>query len=172
MNRKNGVIESILGILILALVGISLGMLYQRHPLHTSHHMLLKAEFESVDGLMEGSPVKIAGVIVGTVKSIRLNPKNYAALVTFSLALPLRLSKDTMAAVVSESLLSGKVMILSPGEDEAALVSGDTIFNTQSPMNLEQLLQKFLFSGGDHGDKEGKDHKGSENVDRIHWRTL
>jgi phospholipid/cholesterol/gamma-HCH transport system substrate-binding protein len=58
----------------------------------------------------------------------------------------IQLPKDTGAAITSESLLGGKYIALSPGGDETNLKPGQTIEATQSSINIEELLGKFIFS--------------------------
>jgi phospholipid/cholesterol/gamma-HCH transport system substrate-binding protein len=113
----------------------------------------LHAEFDHVDGLSVGSDVRIAGVKVGSVLRMGIDPKTYVANVTFSVRDTIKLPKDTGAEVTSEGLLGGKFLNLSPGGDTAELPAGGTITITQSSISLEQLLGKFIFSATSLADK-------------------
>lgn len=106
----------------------------------------LRAEFDSVAGLPVGSDVRLAGVKVGRITGETLNPETYLAEVTFTVADGIRIPKDSSAAVVSEGLLGGYYLQLQPGGDSAMLPPDGRITVTQSPVNLETLLGKFIFS--------------------------
>jgi phospholipid/cholesterol/gamma-HCH transport system substrate-binding protein len=112
----------------------------------TSSGYALHAKFDHADGLSEGADVRIAGVKVGSVLSMAVDPKSFLADVTLSVRDDLHLPKDTAAEITSESLLGGKFLNLSPGGDTADLAPGATITITQSSISLEQLLGKFIFS--------------------------
>jgi phospholipid/cholesterol/gamma-HCH transport system substrate-binding protein len=121
----------------------------------------LHASFNAIDGLTVGSDVRMAGVKVGSVTAARLDPQSYQAEVDFSLADDVKLPKDSSAAVTSDGLLGGKYLGLEPGGDTATIPPGGTVTITQSSVNIEQLLGKFIFSMGNlpspgpSGDKQG-----------------
>jgi phospholipid/cholesterol/gamma-HCH transport system substrate-binding protein len=113
----------------------------------------LHASFDRIDGLSPGADVRIAGVKVGNVLDTRVDPKSFLAEVTLSLSDQIHLPKDSAAEVTSESLLGGKFLNLSPGGDTQEIPPGGTITITQSSINLEQLLGKFIFSAASLTDK-------------------
>jgi phospholipid/cholesterol/gamma-HCH transport system substrate-binding protein len=113
----------------------------------------LHAQFDHVDGLSVGSDVRIAGVKVGSVLQMGIDPQSYLANVTFTVRDSIRLPKDTGAEVTSDGLLGGKFLNLSPGGDTEELAPGGKITVTQSSISLEQLLGKFIFSGTGLADK-------------------
>lgn len=106
----------------------------------------LSAEFDRVDGLNAGSDVKIAGVKVGSVVSMRIDPQSFQAQVTMRVQPGLRLPTDTSAEVQSEGLLGGKYISLVPGGSERLLGDGGRITETQGSVSLESLLGRFIFS--------------------------
>ncbi len=125
---------------------------------HRADRVVLLADFDSVEGLKEGSPVKISGVVVGSVGGITLDSEGYSAIVSFSIEKGIPLPRDTMAAIVSESLLGGKTLALVPGSEEEVLSEGEVISLTQSSINLEGLIQKVIFNvdGDKNTDAEKK----------------
>jgi phospholipid/cholesterol/gamma-HCH transport system substrate-binding protein len=112
----------------------------------------LYAKFEHIDGLSEGSDVRLAGVKVGTVSSQQIDPKTYQAVVAFTVADNIKLPKDSSVSITSDGLLGGKYMDVEPGGDTAMIPPGGTMTITQSSISLEQLLGKFIFSVGNLGD--------------------
>lgn len=108
--------------------------------------LTLTAQFDRIDGLGEGAAVRIAGVRVGSVAALRVDPRSFAAEVTLRLDRDLRLPADTSAEVASESLLGGKYVSLMPGGAERVLGDGGRITETQGAVSLESLLGRFIFS--------------------------
>lgn len=106
----------------------------------------LYARFDHIDGLAPGGDVRIAGVKVGSVTEEQIDPKSFSAVVGMTVRNDIHLPKDSSAEIVSESLLGGKYINLSPGGDDTDLKPGQTITITQSSISLEQLLGKFIFS--------------------------
>lgn len=106
----------------------------------------LYARFDHIDGLAVGADVRLAGVKVGSVRGATIDPKTYLVTVSFTVRSGIELPKDTSASITSEGLLGGNYLSLSPGGDEAMLRPGQTITITQSAVNLEELLGKFIFS--------------------------
>lgn len=117
---------------------------------------ILRAQFGSIGGLTVGSNVKIGGVVVGHVASEALNPVTYAAEVTMTLDNRIKIPTDSSAAIASDGLLGGPYISVSPGGAETMMKSGDSFQVTQSAINIEDLIGKFIFSmGGGHG--QGQD---------------
>ena len=106
----------------------------------------LTARFDRVDGLNVGSDVKIAGVKVGSVTELRIDPETFQAQITLRVQAGLRLPSDTSAEVTSEGLLGGKYVSLVPGGSEHFLAEGGRITETQGSVSLESLLGRFIFS--------------------------
>ncbi|HYE00022.1 MAG TPA: outer membrane lipid asymmetry maintenance protein MlaD, partial [Alphaproteobacteria bacterium] len=114
----------------------------------------LTARFDSISGLAPGSDVRVAGVKVGTVTGQELDPTTYLAVIRMNIADTIKLPRDTVAVVASESLLGGRYMQLQPGGDEALLKAGDRIEFTQSTPGIEQLLGQVIFSMQNSGKGE------------------
>ncbi len=113
----------------------------------------VSARFTNVGDLRERAPVKIAGVPVGLVDEIEVDP------VTFEAVVRLRIDQrfndvpnDTSASILTSGVLGDRYVGLEPGGSPDALVDGDELLLTQSAVVLEQLISKFLFNAG--GDKE------------------
>lgn len=111
-----------------------------------SYHV--DASFTNIGGLKVRSPVKSAGVTVGRVTNISLNTQNYQAVVTFSIEKDFPFSTDTSAAILTSGLLGEQYISLEAGSDPDMLGEGDSISYTSSAMILENLIGKFLLSGG------------------------
>jgi phospholipid/cholesterol/gamma-HCH transport system substrate-binding protein len=115
----------------------------------------LSAAFDRIDGLPQGAEVRISGVRVGQVESQVLNYDTYQAVLTLRIDRRVRLPDDSSAEIHSESLLGGKFVALVPGGAERMLPDGGQIRLTQSSMNLEQLIGRFMFGGAPQGQEGG-----------------
>lgn len=102
------------------------------------------AQFEDLGGLSERGRVSLAGVTVGRVSNISLDKESYSALVEMDIYADVNnLSTDSVASIQTAGLLGDKFVALSVGADEEFLQDGDTIFDTQSALNLEKLIGAF-----------------------------
>jgi phospholipid/cholesterol/gamma-HCH transport system substrate-binding protein len=111
----------------------------------------IKARFTNVGQLKLRAPVKIAGVRVGTVSDIKLEPDKLDALVTLSLDQRFnQIPDDSAAAVFTSGLLGDQYVALQPGGSPDVFKEGDEVVLTQSSMHLEELIGKYLV-GGDAG---------------------
>lgn len=113
----------------------------------------LRAAFPNVDGIEAGTDVRIAGVKVGRVSSIRLNPETYFAEAALSLPRNVLLPTDTAALIQSDGLLGGAYIELQPGGAPDDLSPGDEIEDVQGAVSLISLLMKFVDSQSSTGEK-------------------
>ncbi len=102
------------------------------------------AEFDSVSGLREGADVEIAGVVVGRVEEIRL--KDYVSTVKMRIASDVKIPEDSTASIRTRGIIGDKFIEIIPGGSERFLKAGDTIVDTESSINIEELVRKYIFS--------------------------
>lgn len=114
----------------------------------------VSARFTNSGGLTPGSNVLIAGVPVGRVGLITLNPADYSALVELKLNKTVKLPTDTIASIKTTGLIGDKYVALAPGADADNLKPGATITDTESAIDIESLISRFAF-----GNVEKKDSK-------------
>lgn len=106
----------------------------------------VKASFDQVEGIIIGSDVSVSGIKVGTVSDLTLDPNTYNAVMVLAIRDEVKLPKDSSARIISSGLLGGKYVELQAGADDEMLATGDTIKYTQSSVNFETLLGKFIFN--------------------------
>ncbi len=107
----------------------------------------ISARFTNVADLRVKSPVKIAGVTVGMVESIVLDPVMFEAVVNMDIATRFNeIPTDTGASVLTSGVLGDRYIGLEPGGAPDMLVEGDELFITQSALILEQVIGKYLFN--------------------------
>ena len=132
------VLAAAIGFLVYASGGSGLGGDSGTYP--------LKASFRSAEGITPGSDVRLAGVKVGTITSMTLNPETFYADVTVSLNNSIHLPDDSAIVISSEGLLGGNFVELVPGGSIDNLAPGDEIEDTQGAVSLISLLMKFVGS--------------------------
>ncbi len=103
----------------------------------------IQAVFSSSGGLKTGSSVVIAGVEVGRVKKVVLD--DYQARVTMSLPLEVKIQEDAIASIKTKGLIGEKYVEISPGGLDENLEPGGVIRDTQPPIDIEQLISKYIF---------------------------
>ncbi len=118
--------------------------------------MRLNARFSNVGDISPGSDVRIAGVKVGSVTGLTIDPRTFEAILDFTVRPDLKLPTDSSAEISTGGLLGGQFVTLSAGGAETTLANGGTITVTQSASNLEDLLGKFIFNVGSLADATQK----------------
>lgn len=102
------------------------------------------AKFGEVGALAPGAAVSVAGVKIGTVSDIKLDPKTFLAVARLSLDPMVKLPADSTAKVTSDSLLGGAHIVIAPGGAMEDLKPGGEIENTQGSVDLFGLIGQFL----------------------------
>jgi len=106
----------------------------------------LKARFDNIGGLKPRAPVRSAGVTVGRVESITLDPQTYMGVVTLQVTQGVHFPRDSSAKILTSGLLGDQYIGIEPGADDKMLDAGATITQTQSAVVLENLIGQFLFN--------------------------
>ncbi|MBW1899765.1 MAG: outer membrane lipid asymmetry maintenance protein MlaD [Deltaproteobacteria bacterium] len=101
--------------------------------------------FESATGLTEGASVEMAGVQVGQVSDISLDKERQVAVVTMKIEKGIDLTDDVIASLKTAGLIGDKFIKLTPGGSDILLKDGDMITETESGVDLEELISKYVF---------------------------
>jgi phospholipid/cholesterol/gamma-HCH transport system substrate-binding protein len=109
------------------------------------------ATFDNIGGLKLRAPVKAAGVVVGRVEGIRLDPKTYEAVVSLAIEPQYQFTQDTIASILTSGLLGEVYVGLDAGGDAKMIADGGRIAKTQSAVVLEKLIGQFLFDKAQAG---------------------
>jgi phospholipid/cholesterol/gamma-HCH transport system substrate-binding protein len=104
------------------------------------------AKFDNIGGLKPRAPVRSAGVTVGRVTSIKLDPQTFQGVVTLELEEGVNFPKDSSARILTAGLLGDQYIGLEPGASDENLAAGAAITQTQSAVVLESLISQFLFN--------------------------
>ncbi|MBT8070614.1 MAG: outer membrane lipid asymmetry maintenance protein MlaD [Gammaproteobacteria bacterium] len=112
------------------------------------------ARFANVADLKTRAPVKIGGVTIGLVESIKLDPVDFDAIVEMQIDSRFAdIPNDSGASVLTSGVLGDRYIGLDPGGALEALTDGDEIFVTQPAVVIETLISKYLFNS-DKGDEK------------------
>lgn len=145
---KRNIIETVIGAFVLMVAAGFIFFAYSNVGTGVaSDSYTIFAQFERIDGLTNGSDVRVGGVKIGTVTKETLDPQTYLARVDMSIHNTVKLPKDSSAQIVSDGLLGSKYIAIIPGADEGMLAANEEIKYTQSSVNLETLIGKMMFSG-------------------------
>lgn len=136
----------LLGLLALAFLATKVGSA----SLGNTDNYTLIAKFENIGGLNVKAPVAIGGVRIGRVTAIDLDIEEFSARVTMAIDKTYgELPWDTSAAILTSGLLGAQFVGLEPGGDSEFLGDGDEIELTQSTIQLETLIGRFLFDSAE-----------------------
>jgi phospholipid/cholesterol/gamma-HCH transport system substrate-binding protein len=128
----------LVGILCLGYLSIKLGKL----EMIGGDVYEVEAQFNSASGLKPGSTIEIAGVEVGRVRGITLNEDR--AMVKLAVNKTVKLYTDTIASIKTRGIIGEKFLALSPGGGGDPLKPGDTIRDTESGLDLEELVSQYV----------------------------
>lgn len=104
----------------------------------------LKASFRSAEGIAVGTDVRLAGVKIGSVTNLDLNPSSFRADTTITVADGIELPDDSAIIIASEGLLGGNFVEIQPGGSPFNMAKGDEFVDTQGAVSLLNLLLKFV----------------------------
>ena len=117
----------------------------------------ISAYFDNIGGLKKQAAVKSAGVVVGRVRDIQFDDKNFQAKVVLAMDLQFQFPKDSSLKILTSGLLGEQYIGIEAGADTANLVQGDKVQATQSAVVLENLISRFLYNkASDAPDTSGK----------------
>jgi phospholipid/cholesterol/gamma-HCH transport system substrate-binding protein len=109
-----------------------------------SQYYTIKADFDSVSGLKKGAVVSMAGVDIGKISNIELTPDEQAR-VSLNLLKSIKLTDDAIASVKTQGIIGDKYIRISQGGADDYLQEGDLLTETESAIDLEELVSKYIF---------------------------
>ena len=131
----------LIGILALGYVSIKLGKM----EILGGDYYSVSAGFDSVSGLKPGARVELAGVEIGKVERIALDPKSGDRAQAFlKIQTGVKITDDVIASVRTSGIIGDKFIKLKPGGSDRFLKNNDTIRETESAIDIEELVSKFI----------------------------
>ena len=156
----NNAIETIMGGVVLSVAAGFLFFAYDSSSIKTVDGYSISADFTNIAGIGMGSDVRVGGIKIGVVEDLSLNNETFEAVARMRIDENVALPDDSTASIQSDGLLGAKFVALEPGGSEINMQEGDEITFTQSSVSLEEMIGKFVFSGGGVEDDV-------DNVDEI-----
>jgi phospholipid/cholesterol/gamma-HCH transport system substrate-binding protein len=112
----------------------------------------LYARFNSVSGLKVGNSVEMLGMEIGRVAGFKLDQDDLLAMVELRIKPDIKIYDDAIASIKTAGLIGDKYVSIDPGGADDLLKPGDTITETESPIDIGELISKYAF--GDVEDEE------------------
>jgi len=132
----------IVGLLAISWLAIKVG---QGGTLGESGYPLV-ANFNDAGGVREGSDIMMAGVIIGRVNAVKLTDNDHATM-TLSIQQDVKIAEDAFASIRTKGIIGDRYIRITQGMDDNILGSGDEIEETESAINIEDLISKYIFNG-------------------------
>ena len=139
-------IETLMGAVVIAVAVFFFIFAYNTADIQAVEGYRVSAKFDRIDGIREGSDVRMSGIKIGTVLSQRIDPQTYLAIVTMSIDPVIKLPLDTSASITADSLLGDKYLALSPGGEDEMIAADGEIETTQGSIDLFSLVGQLIFS--------------------------
>lgn len=137
--------EAIVGLLVVILAVWFVIFAWQRTGGgQRSGSIKLTAIFSNATGVSAGTDVRVAGLKVGSVTGLSLDPQSYQVKVAIALNPDVKLPSDSTAAIASDGLLGSNFVSFTPGGSPTPIKSGDTITDTQGSLDLMALIGQFI----------------------------
>ncbi|MGR3434630.1 MAG: outer membrane lipid asymmetry maintenance protein MlaD [Shimia sp.] len=144
---RENLVEVLTGAAVLAIAVAFIVFATGREALGTGGGYPLTASFRSADGIAVGSDVRLAGVKVGSVTGMRLDPATFRAEMEIVVQEAYRVPDDSSLLISSEGLLGGNFVEIQPGGSPFELEPGDAFTDTQGSVSLITLLTRFVGGG-------------------------
>ena len=109
------------------------------------HTYVLKARFNKVTGLRVGNSVSMLGLEIGQVADFSIDQENQVAIVKMKINNDIKVYDDAIASIKTEGLIGDKFVEIDVGGGGDELKSGDTITETESPVDIQELISKYAF---------------------------
>ena len=131
----------VIGLLCVAYMTVKLGKV----SLFGDDYYPLHAHFSSVSGLRVGNPVEMDGIEIGRVEEMSIDQDKQLAVVELKIRKGIKVYDDASAAIKTAGLIGDKYVKIDPGGAGNILKPGDTITETTSPIDVEELISKYAF---------------------------
>lgn len=144
---KKNVQEIIAGLFVLTGLALIIYMSIQlgNVDFFKSDHYLLYAKFPTVNGLRVGNPVEMHGIQIGEVASFSLDQENQMAVTGLKIKKGIKIFADAIASIKTAGLIGDRFVSIDPGGAEDLLDQGGYIVDTESPVDIGDLIGKFAF---------------------------
>lgn len=152
---------AIIGLLALGYQAVGLGGM----RFGNANRYEILAEFDNIAGLKRGAAVEIAGVGIGEVSDIRL--KDPMALITLAIEKSVQIQDDDILSVRTKGIIGDRYIKVSRGGSQEFLKPGQTVTETESAVDIEDIIGKIVHSLGGDDDEKDKEEEKKEVADKL-----
>ena len=151
---KNNTFETLIGVIVIVVAILFTLTMYKfsNNKQKMSNGYILEGNFDNIEGINVGSDVKISGVKVGSVVDIKLD-QNFQANVKIKLPNDLKIPVDSIFKISTSGLIGAKFINIKIGAEEEYFSNGNTVDFTESVMDLEDLISRFIFNSESKNEK-------------------
>jgi phospholipid/cholesterol/gamma-HCH transport system substrate-binding protein len=151
--QQNNIAETLIGAVVVAVAIGFLAFTYLRTGTGSLSGYEINARLAKVDGLSVGTDVRLAGIKIGSISGLDLDPKTYTVTVHLSIRDDIKLPTDSSMMITSSGILGSSYLSITPGGDEKNIAAGGFIENTQSANSADLMSLAGRFIGGDNGSR-------------------
>jgi phospholipid/cholesterol/gamma-HCH transport system substrate-binding protein len=142
-NNQNGIAESLIGAAVVAVAVAFLAFSYYRTGGGSLAGYEVNAKVAKADGLAVGTDVRLAGIKVGTVSDLTLDPQTYLVTVHMNIRNDVKLPVDSSVLVTQAGFLGGQYLSITPGGEDKMMASGAFFENAQGSIDVMNLVSRF-----------------------------
>ena len=140
----------VIGLICVAYMTVKLGKV----TFFGDNYYSLYANFSSVSGLRVGNPVEIDGIEVGRVENMTIDQEKQVAVVELKIRKGIKIYDDAAASIKTAGLIGDKFIKIDPGGGGTILKPGERISETNSSIDVEDLISKYAFGAVKKDDKK------------------
>src|SRR5690242_2412583 len=144
---QNNIAESLIGAGVVAIALVFAVYGYYRTSAGSVSGYEVNAKVAKADGLAVGTDVRLAGIKVGTVSDLTLDPKSYLVTVHMNIRDDVKLPVDSSVLVTQAGFLGGQYLSITPGGDDKMMVAGSYFENAQGSIDVMGLVGRFATGG-------------------------
>ncbi len=146
--QQNNIAETIIGAIVVAVAIGFLVFTYNRTGSGSLSGYEVNARLPKVDGLGIGTDVRLAGIKIGTVTDLTLDPKTYLVTVHMNVREDIKIPTDSSVMVTSSGFLGSQYLSITPGGDNKMMASGAFFESAQGSIDVMGLVNRFATGGG------------------------
>ena len=146
--QQNNIAETIIGAIVVAVAIGFLVFAYNRTVSGSLSGYEINARLPKVDGLSVGTDVRLAGIKIGTVSEMTLDPKNYLVTVHMNVRDDIKIPADSSVMVTSSGFLGSQYLSITPGGDNKMMAAGEFFESAQGSIDVMRLVNRFATGGG------------------------
>src|SRR5678816_3928079 len=138
--QQNNIAETLIGAGIVAVALVLAALAYYRTGSGGVSGYEINAKLSKADGLAVGTDVRLAGIKVGTVSDMTLDPKTYLVTVHMSIRNDIKLPVDSSVLVTQAGFLGGQYLSITPGGDDKMMTAGAYFESAQGSIDVMNLV--------------------------------